>query len=495
MIIGISIAAAVSFLLILFFASYIKARPNEAILVSGMGKQKILIGKAGFKIPFLQRADKISLEAFQVDVKTYDAIPTKEFININVDAVANLKISSNFELLSRAFESILSMDKEELISQVQQVLQGNIREIIGTVAIKQLVQDRQGVAEQVKMNVIPDMEKLGIELVNFNIQSFSDDNDVIKNLGIDNIAQISKDAAIAKAKADKEVAVAQAKEAEIANAAKVEASRAIANQNTELALTKSELKIKEDSAKADADAAYALQSQKRQEEVNIATVNASIAQKEREVKLGEAQVELTERKLRAEVEKKAEAQKFAAQQAADADLYTRQKQAEAEEFEAVKEASMQKIAAEAAKVQKEKEAEALRIEAEAEAAARIARAEAEKAAALAEAEGIRAKGEAEAQAILAKADAMKQYGDAATLQLILDSGVLPAVVKAYSEPMAAAMSKIDSITMYGEGNQAKLAGEITTNGDQIFAGLEKTLGIDLKSVLAGALGTKLLSNK
>mgnify|MGYP003295343292 CR=1 FL=1 len=145
------------------------------------------------------------------------------------------------------------MDKDELISQVQQVLQGNIREIIGTVSIKQLVQDRQGVAEQVKINVIPDMEKLGIELVNFNIQSFSDDNDVIKNLGIDNIAQISKDAAIAKAKADKEVAVAQAKEAEIANAAKVSANRAISEQNTQLALTRSELKIKEDAAKADAD--------------------------------------------------------------------------------------------------------------------------------------------------------------------------------------------------------------------------------------------------
>lgn len=132
--------------------------------------------------------------------------------------------------------------------------------------------------------------------------------------------------------------------------------------------------------------------------------------------------------------------------------------------------------------------------AEAEAAARIAKANADKQAALAEAEGIKAKGEAEAQAILAKADAMKQYGDAATLQLVLDSGVLPTIVKAYSEPMAAAMGRIDSITMYGEGNQAKLAGEIATNGDQIFAGLEKTLGIDLKSVLAGALGTKLLGN-
>ena len=100
---------------------------------------------------------------------------------------------------------------------------------------------------------------------------------------------------------------------------------------------------------------------------------------------------------------------------------------------------------------------------------------------------------AEADAILAKAEAMKQYGEAATLQLILDSKVLPEMVKAYSEPMAAAMSQIDSITMYGEGNTAKLNEEITRNGTQIFAGLEKATGLDIKSLLAGYLGGKLIN--
>lgn len=155
---------------------------------------------------------------------------------------------------------------------------------------------------------------------------------------------------------------------------------------------------------------------------------------------------------------------------------------------------MQKIKAEADKVAKEKAAEALKIEAKAEAEARIAKAEAEKAAALAEAEGIEAKGKAEAEAILAKADAMKQYGDAATLQLILESGVLPEIVKAYSAPMAEAMGQIGSITMYGEGNQARLVEEISKNGTQVVEGLQKTLGIDVKSVLAGFLGGKLLGN-
>jgi flotillin len=87
---------------------------------------------------------------------------------------------------------------------------------------------------------------------------------------------------------------------------------------------------------------------------------------------------------------------------------------------------------------------------------------------------------------------MKLYGEAAVLELILNSNVLPEIVKAYSEPLAAAYGKIGSITMYGEGNTANLAKEITNNGTQVIDSLEKTLGIDLKSVLAGVLGTKLV---
>lgn len=483
-IITVVVVAFVVLLVLLFAAGYVKAAPDTAIIISGLGKRKILIGKAGFRIPFLQRLDKLSLRVFQVDIKTDEAIPTSNFINIRVDGVANLKISSDPKLLNLAAESILNMNENDLIAQVQQVLQGNMREIIGTVDIKRLVQDRQGVAQSVKENVVPDMAKMGIEVVNFNIQSFSDDNHVIENLGIDNISQISKDAAIAKANADRDVTIARSLADEAANRSRVEANQKIIEQNTELSLKESSLKQKTDTAKATADAAYAIEEQKRQQEINIAQINADIAKREREVELGQKEVELQERKLQAQINKQAEAEKYAAEQKAEADLFTRQKAAEARKYELEQEAEMQKIKAEAEKVAKEKAAEALKIEAEAK-----------KEAALAEAAGIEAKGKAEADAILAKAEAMKQYGEAATLQLILDSNVLPEIVKAYSEPIAAAMSQIDSITMYGEGNTAKLNEEITKNGTQIFAGLEKATGLDIKSLLAGFLGGKLLNTK
>ena len=489
----VTIAVIVVILAVILFATgYVKAAPDTAIIISGMGKRKILIGKAGFRWPFLQRIDKLSLRVFQVDIKTDEAIPTSNFINIRVDGVANLKVSSDPELLNRAAEAILNMNEANLIRQVQQVLQGNMREIIGTVDIKKLVQDRQGVASSVKENVVPDMAKMGIEVVNFNIQSFSDDNHVIENLGIDNISQISKDAAIAKANADRDVTIAKSNAEEAANRSRVEASQKIIEQNTTLSLKESELKQQTDTAKAQADAAYKIEEQKRQQEINIAQINAEISKRERMVELENREVEIQEKKLAAEINKVADAKKYAAQQEAEADLFTRQKAAEAQKFELEKEAEIQKIQAEADKEVKQKAAEALLIEAQAEANAQIAKANAAKEAALAEAQGIEAKGRAEADAIKAKADAMKQYGEAATLQLILDSGVLPEIVNAYSKPIAEAMGQIDSITMYGEGNTAKLTEEITKNGTQIFDGLEKATGLDIKSILAGYLGGRLI---
>ena len=198
------VAVVVAVLLII---GYLKAPPDTAYIISGLGKKRILIGKAGWRIPFFERVDKLSLRVMQVDVKTSEAVPTNEFINVVVDGVANIKISSDAELLKRAAESLLGMRQPELISMVTQVLEGNMREIVGSVGLKEMVQDRQGVAKKITENVVPDMRKLGIEVVNFNIQNFKDNAGTIENMGIDNVEQIRKNAQIAKANAQRDIAL------------------------------------------------------------------------------------------------------------------------------------------------------------------------------------------------------------------------------------------------------------------------------------------------
>ena len=229
--IGYIIAGVVLLLgIVLLVCGYLKAPPDTAYIISGFRKRRILIGKAGWRIPFFERVDRISLRVMQVDVKTSEAVPTNEFINVSVDGVANVKVSSDEALLLRAAETLLNMEQSELISLVTQVLEGNMREIVGSVGLKEMVQDRQGVAKKITENVVPDMEKLGIEVVNFNIQSFRDSAGTIENMGIDNVEQIRKNAQIAKAIAQRDIAIATAQAQEESNAIKVEAEKKIASR-------------------------------------------------------------------------------------------------------------------------------------------------------------------------------------------------------------------------------------------------------------------------
>lgn len=457
------ILISVALVLLLIGVSYVKAPPNTAFIITGPFKQRTLIGRAGFRIPGLERVDKIPLSLIQVDIKTASAVPTKEFINIFVDGVANIKIDSSSEALAKASQIFLQQNLDGIKSIAKEVLEGNMREIIGQMRLEELVHNRDLFAEKVKDNAMQDMAKMGLQIINLTIQNFVDNNKVIENLGVDNIAQISKNASIARAQAERDVQIAQSEANEAANKARVESERLIVEQNTILSLRSAELKSQSDTAQATADAAYAIEEQKRLEQINIAKVNADIAKREREVELGQKEVELQERQLEAKIKKTAEAERYAAEQRALADLYQRQKAAEARKFELIQ------------------EAEALR-----------AKAEADKFAAEQEAEGILAKGKAEAEAIEKKAEAMKLMGEASVLELILNSNVLPEIVKAYSEPLAAAYGRIDNITMYGDGNTAKLAQDITNNGSQLINSLDKTLGLDLKSLLAGVLGTKVI---
>ena len=480
----ITIILIVAAIIILLFAiSYVKAPPDTAYIITGPRKQRVLIGRAGFRIPFLQRVDKLPLNLIQVDIKTPDAVPTSEFINIFIDGVANIKIGSSKEDIALASQIFLQQKLTGIQAIAKEVLEGNMREIIGQMKFTDLVHNRDLFAEKVKDNAMQDMARMGLQIINLTIQNFSDKENVIQNLGVDNITQIQKDAQIARANSERDVKIAQAAALEMANKASVEAQTKIIQQNTDYELKKSELKKQSDTAAADADAAYKIEEQKRLEEINVAQINADIAKREREVELGQKEVELQEKQLAAQINKKADAEKYETERQAQAELFQRQRAAEAEKFELAQKAEAQKLQAEAEKIVKQRAAEAMKIQAEAERYASEQKAL-----------GIEAVGKAEAEAIEKKAEAMKKMGEASVLQLILDSNVLPEIVRASSEPLAAAYSKINGITMYGEGNTTKLAEEITNNSSQIVSSVEKSLGIDLKSVLAGYLGGK-LANK
>ena len=491
-------AVIVVFILILLFSGYLKAPPDVAYIISGIRKKpRILVGKAGIRIPFFERVDKLALGAIQIDVKTKSSIPTAEYINVKVDSTVAVRVGRDPEMIALAAQNFLNINRDTIALKINDLLEGNIREIVGQMKLTEMVSDRKSFSEKVQVNVVPDLAKLGLELVTFNVQNFVDDNSVIDNLGIDNVEQIRKNAAIAKSDAQREIAIAEAENAKTANDAKVKAAEEIAKRNNDLAIKQAELKKEADAKKAQADAALAIEAENQRKVQEIATADANLARQEKEIELKGREVEIKERALEAEIKKTAEAKKYAEQQEADARLYATQKAAEADLFERQRQA-------EAAKIEAEKKAEADLALANADAAAKKALAEAvkaqgeaeaaaEKAKGLAEAEAIRAKAEAEAKGMLEKAAALKEYGDAAKQQMELDAikvlyEQLPAIAEAIGKGYNGA-----EIHLIGN-DSGQLAGNMMSNITQIVEGFKGSTGIDPMSVISGMLGSK-IANK
>lgn len=469
--VGFPVLIAVVIIFILM-TGYVKAPTDEAFIITGLRKKpKYLIGRAGVKIPFLEKKDVISLQLIPIDVKTSSAVPTADYININIDAAVNVQIGHEQEMLEKASRNFLNRKPEYIGAVAREVLEGNMREIVGRMHLEEMVSDRQKFADLVKENASPDLAAMGLIITSFNVQNFVDNDHVIENLGVDNVVKISKAAAISRAESERDVAIAKARAEKEANDAKVESDTEIAKKQNELAIKQAELKKESDTQKAIADAAYEIQQEEQRKTIEATKVNADIAQQERTVELRQREADVAEQTLNAEIKKKADAEKYRRQQEADAALIERQKEAEAKKYEQEKAAEAQRAMADAFMYQKQKEAEGI---------AAVGRAEAE---------AIQAKGLAEAEAMEKKAEAYAKYNNAAVTEMIIKQ--LPEIAKAIAEPI----SSIDKVTIIdggnGESGVSSVGGYTPAVLAKVIESVRETTGFDLTEVMkANTLAAK-----
>ena len=440
--------------LLIITQGYVKAPPDHAYIISGLRKEpRVLVGRAGLKLPFFEQLDKLYLGQITVDIKTDEYIPTNDFINVMVDAVAKVRVADDPAMLKLAMRNFLNKNSAKIAADLQDSLQGNMREIIGTLTLRAINTDRDSFSDQVMAKASKDMEKLGIEILSCNIQNVTDEHGLIQDLGMDNTSKIRKDASIAKAEAERDIAIAQAAADKASNEARVLAETEIAQKNNELAIKK-----------AEADAAYEIQKQEQQKTIQAATVNAQIAKAEREAELRRQEVAVQQQALEAEINKKADADRYAIEQAAAADLTRRQREAEAKKYEQEKEAEARKAQAEAQKYAMLQEAEGIRARGEAEAAA------------------IQAKALAEAEGMEKKAQAYQKYNHAAMAEMMMK--VLPEIAGKIAEPL----SQIDKITIIGGGNGSddgvgNVAGNVPVVMAKLFESMKEATGVDLAEIM------------
>lgn len=493
------IAGVVILFVILSICMYVKAPPSVAYVLSGLKKEpRILVGTGGFKIPIIERLDKVFLGQSTVDVKTSMPVPTHDFIDVMVDAVCKVRVMPTPEGTRLAAKNFLNMTSAEIASSIKDSLEGNMREVIGAISLQGLVTDRDAFSDQIQQKAAKDMAKLGLEILSCNIQNISDQKGLINDLGADNTYKIKKDAAINKANAEKEIAIAESDAKKAANDVRVKNDTEIAERNNELAIKQADLKKISDAKKAEADAAYEIQKQEQQKTVNERTVDAQIARTKREQILADEQVKVTENKLRAEVNAQADAQKYNTQVEAtarkfkmetdaQAELEKQKREAEAKAYMAEQEAKAVKAKADAAKYAALQEAEGIKAKGEAEAAATQAKL-------TAEAEGIRAKGDAEAEAMDKKSEAFKK-SEFARLEMVLEmqKAVLPQVAQSVAEPM----SQIKDVRIYGNTG-AEIQGisqNVPAVMQKTFDIVKETTGVDLADVMrAETIDAKVTKN-
>ena len=214
------IGLVILIVLVKFLPRYKIAPPDTALIISGLLRRRykvrnmdgsasvkrfgyrIVRGGATFWIPAIERIDKLDMCLMQVDIKTAQPVPTKEYISVLVDAVANIKIGSDELFIATAAEQLLHYDAQQIKALAKDVLEGNMREIIGQMTIAELVQNRDKFAQESIKAAMADMANMGLEIINLTIQNFADkDGNVIEIMAQQKLVEKERDAKIARAKA------------------------------------------------------------------------------------------------------------------------------------------------------------------------------------------------------------------------------------------------------------------------------------------------------
>ena len=144
----VAVAVVILLILLVMVLGYIKSPPDKAIIISGFRKPRVLIGQAGIRIPFLERVDVLIVKQISVDIKTNGYIPTNDYIGVDIDAIAKVRIKTDKDGIALAQRNFLNMKEGQIVTALTDSLQGNMREIIGTVKLQDLCTNRKAFGDQ-----------------------------------------------------------------------------------------------------------------------------------------------------------------------------------------------------------------------------------------------------------------------------------------------------------------------------------------------------------
>ena len=436
------IVIAVLALIIFLMIRYRIGKPDEALIVTGsfLGKEgiKILKNSGTFVIPIVQKAHKLSLLTHKLEIGTPE-VYTEQGVPIKASATVLVKIGNSTEAIKTAAEQYLGKSTSELEDEAQEVLEGHLRAILGTMTVEAIYKNRDDFAEQVQAVASTDLQKMGLEIVSFTIKDVSDPNGYLDALGRPQIAEVKKNAEIAESNALRETRIKQAENEQLAQQEEIRRKTEIAEANKNMALKQAQYKQEQEVAVAQA------------EQVAVGEkMKVRLIEQEKNIEIQEKQAELTEKELNASLRKKAEADKYVVEQNALAEK-----------------------AKEIAYAQAEAEKIKLAAEAEAQRVAKLGQAEAERIAKV---------GQAEAESKEKMALALQKLNEAGILIEFIK--VLPAIAKEVNAPI----SNIDKVVSFGGSDGVHEMGEAGLA--RTFDTIKETTGLDLVTLINETMSRK-----
>jgi len=308
---GLWLIVIVAFILllvstILFLASRYKRCPSDRILViyGKVGQDqsaRCVHGGGAFVWPLIQDFSYMSLTPMTISIPLQGALSMQN-IRINVPSTFTVGVSTDKAIMNNAAERLLRLQPREIEDMAKEIIFGQLRLTVASLTIEQINQDRESFLESIRKNVEPELNKIGLYLINVNITDITDESDYIESIG-----KKAASEAINKAKVD---VAEQVKLGDIGEAQ--------ANRERAIRVAQHTAESEKGQKTAEADRRVFVQQQEA-----VATIGEAEANRDRSIRVAENLAEAVKG------EKKAEADKRVFVQQQEAEAVKGEKQAEA----------------------------------------------------------------------------------------------------------------------------------------------------------------------
>ena len=275
---GIAVALAVFFVILIVRSLIVICPPNRVAVISGRKRTlsdgrtvgyRILKGGRTLRIPLIERVAWMDLNTIPLEVSVTNAY-SKGAIPLNVQGIANVKVSSGEGLLENAAERFLHVDHMHIGKIAKETLEANLRGVLATMSPEEVNEDRLKFSHQLIDEADDDIKTLGLELDVLKIQNVTDDVNYLESVGRRLTAQVKRDARVAEADREAESEQAEASARRAAQVAQIEADKKIVEEQNALRVRTAELeaisRAREEEALVAGETAKAVASQELETE-------------------------------------------------------------------------------------------------------------------------------------------------------------------------------------------------------------------------------------